>query len=179
MRKIIPSIIVFTCLTIDNVTAQYWSALGAGIGYPDGLGTVYTLAMYDGELYAAGNHTYESGTAQSKILKWDGNNWLTIGEATNNLNETAVYSFAVFDGELYVAGNFSMINNVSANSLAKWNGTTWSPVGSGMGSASVTSLTVLNNELYATGMFDTVGSVAAKNIAKWNGIKPRRKKMAA
>jgi len=169
MRKIILSILVFICVVKNNVTAQYWSALGEGIGEPDGLGTVYSLAVYNGELYAAGNHTHTGSNTQSKILKWGGNNWLTIGEATNTSDEPAVYSLLVYDGAVYAAGHFSTIDNVSAKNIAKWNGAMWSPVGTGISSANVTALTVFNSELYAAGMFDTAGSVEAKSIAKWNG----------
>ena len=158
MRRIILSSIVFICLAKNNANAQYWSALGEGIGNWGGEGKVYTMAMYQGDLYAAGGQVYNDTGWSARIVKWNGSNWLTIGEAMNG-SDVWINSLLVFNDELYVAGAFSSINGVPANGIAKWNGSGWSPFGSGIGSATA-PLIVFNYELYAAG---------ATGVVKWNG----------
>ena len=73
-----------------TLTAQYWSALGNGIGYLNTVqiseGTVdgydgpitgppvASLCMYNGELYAAGYFDFVDGPVNN-IVKWNGTNW--------------------------------------------------------------------------------------------------------
>src|SRR5215204_4769368 len=94
MRKIILSIIFFTCLARNNTTAQYWSALGNGIGYLNTVqiseGTVdgydlpvtgppvASMCLYKGELYAGGFFDFADGPANN-IVKWNGTSWSTVG----------------------------------------------------------------------------------------------------
>ena len=94
MRKIILSIIFFNCLVKNNVTAQFWSALGNGIGYlntvqnsegtADGYDApvtgppVASLCIYKGELYAAGFFEFADGLANN-IAKWNGTKWMPVG----------------------------------------------------------------------------------------------------
>lgn len=188
MRRIILSI-VFTCLVKHNVTGQYWSALGEGIGplnsvqYSDGTQTgsdapvtgspVASLCIYNGELYAAGCDVV-NGPANN-ISKWNGINWSPVGVGVYTVGgggfDSWVNSLLVYNGELYVAGRFTNAGDVEANNIAKWNGTNWSAVGDGLGlyGYSVSTLAVYNGELYAAGHFYNSGSVLVNNIAKWNG----------
>ncbi len=190
MRRIILSIIVFTCLTKVNVTAQYWSALGNGIGYlntvqnsegaVDGYDLpvtgppVASMCLYKGELYAAGFFDFADGPANN-IAKWNGVKWMPVGSGVYTVGgggfDSWVNALVVYNEELYVGGRFTDAGSVEVNNIAKWNGTEWSAVGSGLGlyGYSVGSLTVYNGELYAGGHFYNAGNIQANNIAKWNG----------
>jgi len=190
MRKIILSIVLFTCLTKDNVTAQYWSALGNGIGHlitiqnSDGAVDGYdapvtgppvgSMCTYKGELYAAGFFDFAAGPVNN-IAKWNGTEWMPVGLGVYTLGgggiDSWVNALVVYNEELYVGGRFTDAGSVEVNNIAKWNGTEWSAVGTGLGSYgySVGSLAVYNGELYAGGHFYNSGNIQTNNIAKWNG----------
>jgi hypothetical protein len=191
MRKIILSIIVFTCLVKNHTAAQYWSALGNGIGhlitvqYSDGFVDGYdapvtgppvaSMCVYKGELYVAGFFDFADGLANN-IAKWNGTKWMPVGSGVYTVGggglDSWVNALLVYNDELYVGGRFTDAGSVEANNIAKWNGTEWSAVGTGLGSYgySVGSLVVYNGELYAGGHFYNAGNVQVNNIAKWNGI---------
>src|SRR6187399_3200871 len=181
MRKIILTIIVFTCTITKTANAQYWSALGSGVGVHDyNFNTaVYTLEFYNGELYVGGVFDSAGGIPAKNIAKWNGANWEQLGIGIIGSGEwpASVGALAVFNNELYVGGVFASAGGVPARNIAKWNGTSWSAVGTGIGDVwrgigfveSVNSLVVYNGELYASGFFTKAGSISAINIARWNG----------
>lgn len=191
MKKIILFIIAFIPIVKNNADAQYWSAVGEGIGYPswklaqysDGTesgtdapvtgASVASLCVYNGELYAAGCSFANGG--RHNILKWDGSNWSQVGgdvytEGGGGV-DTWINVLLVYNGELYAGGRFTNAGNIPANNIAKWNGSEWSAVGEGLGEYGyeVSSLTIFNGALYAGGHFNTAGGVPVNNIAKWDG----------
>lgn len=126
--------------------------------------TVWTVAMYKGDLYAGGIFLKADGNTASRMAKWDGNTWSSVGTGMNN----EVGTLAVYNGDLYAAGAFSSAGGNAANRIAKWNGTSWSQVGSGANNY-ILALEVYNGELYAGGFFTVAGGQSASYIAKWNG----------
>jgi PKD-like domain/Secretion system C-terminal sorting domain len=192
MKKNIFLFIILSCLVINNLSGQYWSTLGEGLGYPewrlvpadgptDGTDAPVTgppiasFCIYNDELYAAGFFDYADGQPAANIAKWNGTNWQAIpGIYTaggGSSFDSWVNALLVYNGELYVAGRFTNAGDIETNNIAKWNGTTWSPVGEGLGSYGygVSSLAVYNGELYAGGYFNNAGNLQVNNIAKWNG----------
>ncbi|MGQ0553485.1 MAG: hypothetical protein ACT4PU_09735 [Planctomycetota bacterium] len=162
-----------------------WSALGGGLGTAgDEGGRVNALAVFDDgngpALYAAGDFTSSAGVAISRIAKWDGTSWTSLGSGITGPTVPFVSTMHVWDdgnGEaLYVGGNFGTAGGVPAFNIAKWDGTAWSALGSGTGAGSqkwVVALQPFNDgsgeQLYAGGLFSTMGGAAAAHIARWNG----------
>lgn len=147
-----------------------WTALGAGVtGSPPV--RVHALTVYNNELIAAGTFTTAGGTAASKIARWNGSTWQTLGTGMGATNPT-VYALTIYNGELIAGGQFTTAGGTSVSSIARWNGSTWQALGSGVGgtiSSRVQALTVYNGELIAGGSFITAGGAPANNIARWNG----------
>ena len=155
-----------------------WTPLGPALSGP-----VTSFAFFDdhsggGEaLFVGGSFTTIGSVNANHIAKWNGTNWVALG---NGLNSD-VYCLAVFnDGQgasLYAGGRFTNASGIAANSIAKWNGTNWSAVGSGI--RGVPSFTMVNalavyddgggSALYAGGSFTNAGGVAAASLAKWRG----------
>ena len=135
-----------------------WSQVGRGIDVYEDLyrhGTVASMIIHNGELFACGYFGSSSIDGSNNILKWDGNNWIAVGTGIQNM----VYSLASYNGQLY-AGTDS--------TLYKWDGSTWSPLSLRI-NGPVYHLLVENSSLIVGGNFDSAGNIAARNIAKWNG----------
>ena len=128
-------------------------------------GYVYTLCVYNDQLYAGGAFTAAGGWTANRIATWNCSSWRAVGTGTNN----TVWALCVYNGELYAGGAFTTAGGITASQIAKWNGASWQPVGAGMNNY-VYALCVYNGELYAGGAFTTAGGVSASRIAKWNGV---------
>jgi HYR domain-containing protein len=150
-----------------------WKALGSGLSG----GEARALAVYDDgsgpALFVGGEFTTAGGAPASRIAKWDGTTWSSVGGGVNN----TVRAFAVWDDgggpALYVAGSFGQAGGASASRIARWNGTSWTTLGSGI-NGTVHALLVHDDgsgpALYAGGIFSRAGgNTEVNSIARWNG----------
>ncbi len=167
-----------------------WNIVGTGQG--NGVGGidpfVYTMCVFNGELYVGGRFqsvnwtgSYSTSLSANRIARWNGSSWNTVGGGSTNgvSGGNDVNVLAVYNNVLYVGGQFSQAGGVSANNIAQWNGTSWNSVGSGSGNGvngAVLALTVYNGELYVGGIFmyanwtgNSSTSLSANRIARWNG----------
>jgi hypothetical protein len=124
---------------------------------------VWTLAVYNGELYAAGDFTTVDGLSVNGIARWNGTAW---SDPESGFNGT-VQALTVWNGKLVAAGYFTSAN-VAANYIAAFDGNNWSALGSGT-NAQVMGLGTWAGNLAAVGFFTTAGSVAAPHLALWDG----------
>jgi hypothetical protein len=131
-----------------------WSALGPGL-----VGSVYTLALAGGKLYAAGTLQipYSSGDF---IEEWDGSTWSTVGGFAS-----PVFAMAASGGTLYASG--VKYETGWQNAIGQWNGGGWSYIG--VFDNDVLSLAVSGGRVYAGGWFTKAGGHAANSIAQWDG----------
>ncbi len=154
-------------LPVTNLAAwdgSAWHPLGDGVG-PNFTGFVQALAVYNGELIAAGLFASASGTSASNIARWNGSAWQPLGAGTNG----TVNALAVRAGTLVAAGSFTQAGGVAASNIASWNGSTWSALGAGT-NGTVLSLAVLQNgDLIAGGGFTQAGGLARARIARYSG----------
>jgi hypothetical protein len=152
--------------------AQQWFCPGDAIKSDAG-GGVFTLAVYNGNLYAAG-WFYQAGmNAVSNIAKWNGAAWSDAGSGITG-GYANVYALQVYNGKLYAGGAFYAANDSATNDIAVWDGNVWSTTGTGMSTcvstpSYVTCFAVYNGKLYAGGSFCKAGGIKANNIAVWNG----------
>ncbi|HSC76370.1 MAG TPA: thrombospondin type 3 repeat-containing protein, partial [Pseudomonadales bacterium] len=124
---------------------------------------VRTMALDQaGQLYAGGDFT-SLGSA-SKIARFDGSKWFSMGAPSTQGANDAVLAFAEdATGNFYIAGKFTNIAGVSANSIAKWNGSSWSALGPG-----------ISQNVYALAT-DSIGNLYAgiggsgTGVMKWDG----------
>jgi hypothetical protein len=138
---------------------------GGGLGF--GGSAVSAMAIYNNELYIAGGFSAGSGLPSNNIMRWDGNQFLAVGNGTNG----AIYNMHVFNGLLYICGPFTMVDNIPVTALAMWDGNQWNQICSefntnGLGSFS--DFTIINNDLYLTGYFPTIDSQIVNSIAKYH-----------
>ncbi len=149
-----------------------WAALGAGVDAQADPPFVAALAVYNGEMIAAGRFTSAGGTPVSNIARWNGSNWRPVGAGIDITSQYgAVYSLFVHRGELIAGGWFGTFANRDA--IMRWNGTGWRSLGGGITSNTyayfVSAMGEYGGELFAGGYFSTAAGSPAKNIARWNG----------
>jgi hypothetical protein len=137
-----------------------WRAVGArGV-----LDWVTSLAVYNGDLIAAGGLTEAGGVPVNFIARWDGTAWTPLGIGT----DSGILCMTVYNGELIVGGGFSTAGGVPSSCIARWNGTSWNSLGTGVGGW-VYALGVWNGLLFAGGEFGSAGGAPARHIAQWDG----------
>jgi hypothetical protein len=120
-----------------------------------GGGNVHTLAIHEGDLYAAG---YINGAA---VSRWNGLTWQSVGTT-----EGYATSFSIHAGNLIAGGESPNTLGEGTNHIARWDGLAWQSIGSGM-NGSIIALTVHDGDLIAAGSFTTAGGQKANNIARW------------
>jgi hypothetical protein len=79
-------------------------------------GDVYTLAVYNGQLAAAGAFTTAGGVAVSYIAAWDGSSWFALASGM----DFAVCTLSVYNSQLIAGGDFSYAGGVYARYIASW-----------------------------------------------------------
>jgi type IX secretion system substrate protein len=138
-----------------------WLPVGNGLN-----SDVTNLAVYNGELYAAGFFDSAYGFGETKhIAKWDGTRWSRLGNGANDVVNT-MYEF---NGDLYVGGFFMSVGEIYAPKIARWDGSSWHSLGSGI-IGTVYSICSYKGELYVAGNFVYAGEKIANGIARWNGV---------
>ncbi|MEG8947247.1 SdrD B-like domain-containing protein [Rosettibacter firmus] len=155
-----------------NSTNSSWSPIGTGLDPGMGNGTVYTLSILNGELYAGGSFTV-SGSWNSYvnyITKWDNvnSNWTSLG---SGMNLGYVHALKVDGQNIYAGGSFLSANGVSVNGIAYWEGTNWVALGTGVSGNNYTgvfAIELMNDGLYVGGRFSSAGNINANNIAKYS-----------
>ncbi|HEX6810559.1 MAG TPA: hypothetical protein VF384_02945 [Planctomycetota bacterium] len=154
-----------------------WSAVGSGIsGSVSGYGPRAETAVLlsNGDLVVGGTFTYAGGVLASNLARWDGSSWSAFGGGVGGGSYTGVRGLAVLPSGHVVAGGYFMnAGGVPIPNIARWDGSAWSSLGTGIPTATtstVTSLAVLpNGDLVAGGEFTVAGGVGASRVARWDG----------
>jgi trimeric autotransporter adhesin len=152
-------------IAVWNDTA--WSNVGSGFTAYFGVTNVYSLASYQGELYAGGWFQIASNDSTCyNMAHWDGNIW-------HNLNgdgpDDYVKSLTVYQGKLYIGGNFyGTYYGTPMHYLGTWDGSSYAAVGLGAND-NVNAMYIYGNLLYIGGKFTEVNNQPMQHITSWNG----------
>ncbi|MBX3381458.1 MAG: immunoglobulin domain-containing protein [Phycisphaeraceae bacterium] len=137
---------------------QHWMPLGTGTS-----GTVKSLAVFEGKLWAGGTFSKAGGNTTGALASWNGSSWAGAGS-----EQTSINALQVFNGELVAAGSLKVSGN--STPIGKWNGAVWSFLGpnSTVGTG-INALTIFEGKLIAAGSFSSAGGKPAGGIASWDG----------
>src|SRR5262249_61739474 len=87
-------------------------------------------------MFAGGDFTTAGGMPASRIARWNGSNWSTLGSGIYG----NVSALAVFDEgggpRLYAGGSFTAAGGSPASRVAAWNGASWAALGAGISGGS-------------------------------------------
>ncbi|HNT21988.1 MAG TPA: T9SS type A sorting domain-containing protein [Saprospiraceae bacterium] len=125
----------------------------------------YSFAAKGSDLYAGGIFSTAGGVPAKNIAKWDGTNWIAIGNAENPVNDLR------FDhaGKLLAVGYFNTNDQKGTTRIGKWDGSTWTPVAGPKGLGTyISQFQVYGDTIYAWGSFDTLGYTLA-SLARLEG----------
>jgi hypothetical protein len=169
-------------LTDTNNLARWdgtaWSRLGT-LAYNGTNSYVKSLVVAaSGDLYVGGQFTRAGNANATRIAKWNGSVWTTLGQGIGSVSTDGVFAMALApNGDLYAGGSFVQAGGRAANALAKWNGTAWTPfiafpvtgLGNGVNSYVQALAVAANGDLYVGGLFTQVGRTNTTGVAKWDG----------
>jgi len=157
-----------------------WSGVGGGMGTEFDYGhLVNALAVYGGELVAAGRFVDAGGVTVSNTAVWDGSAWSAMGAGTSG----EVRSLVVMDDDggglgLIVSGFFGGSGGLMTGHISRWRSDAWSaftpPTGLGVNADDVYTMTVWDDgtgdALYVGGWgLYSAGDVDTSGIARWDG----------
>ncbi len=163
-----------------NRIAKYngatFSALGSGAA-----GAITALGTHDpdgaggapAQLIAGGDFTSIGGIGASRIARWDGTQWLAMGDGLDGgVRRIAEYN----DGRgrlLWVAGTFANAGGAPAGRIALWDGQNWSTVSDNAFLSPANDFIPFNDgrgqRLFVGGAFASASGVSANRIATWDG----------
>jgi hypothetical protein len=95
-------------------------------GYAIG-GSVY-MTNINNDLYIAANSSFQGGTWQNGVFKYNGNAFTRLG----NYFDSPINDITNYNNNIYIGGNFNTCGSTTINKVGKWNGSTWSNEGSGL-----------------------------------------------
>jgi trimeric autotransporter adhesin len=177
---------------IARWNGQAWSSLGSGgtngLNFP-----VYALTVFgevetkESALIVGGQFWMAGGQPASRIARWDGTAWSSLGAGIGGTGFPSVYALTVFDDgtgsgpQLYAGGLFTTAGGAPANRIARWDGASWAPLGSGVSITATSEINALasfasptqngtgapRSTLYAGGLFTGAGGIPSHNIAAW------------
>jgi hypothetical protein len=151
-----------------------WRGLGSGMSSGLPRTEVRALAIYNGELVAAGRFAAAGSFAAANIARWDGVDWIPLGSGLGGGASTCVSALAVYGGRLIAGGSFTTAGGAAASNIAAWDGSAWSPLGAGVGAGAeppVRALAASGGRLVTGGSFATAGGAHAPYLAAWDGAR--------
>jgi hypothetical protein len=127
-------------------------------GIPSNFGNtiIYDMELVGDDLYVAGFFkSHEDDPNKSYIMKWDGQDWSSLGGGVSSV----VYALENSPDGLYVGGAFSSLNTnidpINQKSIGLWNGTSWEALldlsNSGPNNFITRDLEYRNDKIYMAG----------------------------
>jgi hypothetical protein len=152
-----------------RVGTAFWNgSTWTALPHVFGMAWPLSLAVYNDTLYAGGDFPFSPMT-YNRVSKFDGTNWLPVGDDIEDPSWSSTKRLLSINGQLIAAGHFSSIDVVTTTNIAAWNGSSWTNLGSGLNDL-VLHLAEHNGDLYASGDFTASGADnTVKHIGRWNG----------
>ena len=136
---------------------------------------VSCIGQADDGIYVGGLLTAAGKTLASRIARWDGTNWNTVGGGTMGGASGAnrVLAIAGQGSDVYVGGFFTNVGGINVSNIARWDGANWSSMGNGFDSG-VGVLAAVPGAVYVGGGFTNVigppSTFTVNHIAMWDGF---------
>lgn len=124
---------LFAIITlIPYLCFSQWNQLGADItGSMAGDEFGYSVALNaNGEIFASGTSSINTGTGQVKLFQWDGSNWNQKGSSINGGNVGDIFGESVAlsdDGNTLIIGapQYGISGASGFSAVYEWDGSDW------------------------------------------------------
>lgn len=174
-----PGFYPFTTLTHNGVVyvagtqvARFDGAAWQVLGEAFTDGWISRLAVFEGDVIAAGTFKGNGSQPLNQIARWDGQSWQPLAQGITGTSDPWIRSMTVYGDRLIVAGRFEQADGKSSMNIASWDGRSWHALGQGLTGdnyAHAADLTVFDGMLIAGGSFTHAGGAPAPGLAAWNG----------
>jgi len=158
---------------IARWNGRTWQSLGCGIGssceYPYS-SSVMALAVYQGELIAAGQFDAAGGIPAHNIARWNGARWESLGDGVGP-DGAQIEGLTVSNDDLIVVGIFTTAGGNPANNIARWDGAAWTAFDDGVNGRAF-GIAAVGNRIAVCGDFTVAGSNISAHWALWEPMCP-------
>jgi len=152
------AVLKFDGMSVSTVGGPFARSIGAAF--------VYTLEVYGGSLYAAGDFTTAGATTVNNIARLSGGSWVALGSGTVG-TDREIFDMTVYGGSLVVGGSaITTAGSTSVNGVAQWNGSAWSSMGSISVLIEGGAFCIADGTLYVGGY----NTLQAYNGSTWNTV---------
>lgn len=158
---------------IFHLVGDQWLPLGGGI---QGSGNPGSLAIYQGNLYLAGQFTMNGGNPANNVMGWNGSEFFGMNAGTQYSlgNNGAICSTKVLvhNDLLWVYGGCSYAGGVLAQGVATWDGNQWCGVPGDLitdGNAAAAATFYRDTMFVVTSAYMQMNDTAETRLAKFIG----------
>ncbi len=137
-------------------------------------GSITSMLVWRGYLYAAGNFTDAGGAATGGFARYDFSRQRQAFNAVGGGIDGSAFALLEIPDGILLAGRFATAGNVAAAGAAIWNDVVYAPltdVPDNGTNGPVTALASIGADLYVGGTFTVAGGRAARNVAQWDGTR--------
>ena len=127
-------------------------------------GAVHGIAIDGTDMYVGGTFTHIGTQAFSRIARWDGTQWNSLGGGV----DFEVVAVAVHGSDVYAGGHIHGGPQQWQAKISRWNGSSWQDL-AGSVSGEVDAIEVWNGDVYVSGRFTMLGGVTLNGIGRWDG----------
>lgn len=158
-------IMILSVLPMPSRAASWCDGFG-----PHGFsGTVYDAVVFEGDVVVTGAFKANGGQSAHQVARWDGSQWLPLGDPGFAGPFDEIASAAVYAGELYIGCHRPRGDAV----LLKWNGSAWEIVDQPIGyflEGQITSMIEYDGKLVLAGEFTgPIGQPFGGSVVSWDG----------
>lgn len=149
---------------------------GTRIGMDGGIATLF-MRPGENDLYVGGGFTKAGGVNASRVAKWNGSAWSSLGPGIGTQGGVTpfVYTINAADTMIFVGGHFTFAGGRPTRYIARFNlpSSSWGGLGggstNGLDSAAYRIAISDSGFVYVTGQFKNAGGSPASHIAQWKG----------
>ncbi len=139
-----------------------WSAVGSA---QLGGSTIEAISNYNNDLFIGGDFTSAGGDANAqKIARWNGSSWSALSGGSAALSSGTVYALKTYNNILYVGGSFNGLSGMDY--LVQYDGASLSFAGNALLTGSVFALEAdgdSNGSIYAGGFYANSDSLIRRS----------------
>ena len=126
----------------------------------------HLVELANGDLVAGGAFGLVGGSAINTLVRWDGSQWLALGNPTMPFSIGSILGLAVLpNGDLVAGGSFLQVGGVACSNVARWDGTLWHPLGAGASTPVLGLIATPAGDVVAMGGF----GISPLTVARWDG----------